>query len=325
LTLQWGILSTARINDKFIAGVAASRECTVLGVASRNSVRAEQYAAEHGVERGYGSYEALLQDPDIEAVYVSLPNSLHLEWSRRALQAGKHVLCEKPLSRRVQEVQEIFDLAEQEGRLLMEAFMYRHHPQTAQVVDLVRTGALGRLRLIRSSFSFNLLDQANVRLSSGLDGGALMDVGCYCVNASRLLGGEPQVVSAGQVTGGAGVDVAFTGWMRFADDVLAHFDAGFVFDDRHDLEVVGEDGSLFVPDPWHCRTPMIELRRGHASERIEPPPANSYGLEADNLAAAIRGRGSPLLGRADAVGQARTIEALYASAESGRLVQLAGD
>jgi D-xylose 1-dehydrogenase (NADP+, D-xylono-1,5-lactone-forming) len=325
LTLQWGILSTAGINDKFIAGVAASRECTVLGVASRNSARAEEYAAEHGIERAYGSYEALLKDPDIEAVYVSLPNSLHLEWSRRSLQAGKHVLCEKPLSRRMQEVQEIFDLAEQEGRLLMEAFMYRHHPQTVQVVDLVRTGALGRLRLIRSSFSFKLLDQANVRLSSGLDGGALMDVGCYCVNASRLLGGEPQFVSAGQVTAGGGVDVAFTGWMRFADDVLAHFDAGFVFDDRHDLEVVGEDGSLFVPDPWHCRTPMIELRRGHATERIEPPAANSYGLEADNLAAAIRGRGSPLLGRADAVGQARTIEALYASAESGRLVQLAGN
>ncbi len=316
MTVQWGLLSTARINDKFLAGVAQSPACNVLAVASRDGDRAAGYAREHGIERSYGSYEALLQDGDVDAVYVSLPNSLHLEWARRALQAGKHVLCEKPLSRRVAEVEAIFDVADQEGRLLMEAFMYRHNPQTARLVELVGSGAIGRLRLIRASFSFPLLDQTDVRLRSELAGGSLMDVGCYCVNASRLVAGEPVAAGGWQVTGGDGVDIAFVGSMRFTDDVLAHFDSGFVLAERHDLEVVGDEASLFVTDPWHCLTPGIELRHGRAVERIDVPAENSYRLEAENLAAAIRGEGQPLLGRADAVGQARAIEALYAGVDS---------
>jgi xylose dehydrogenase (NAD/NADP) len=322
MTVQWGVLSTARINDKFLAGVAGSTACDVLAVASRDHGRAQAYARDHGIERAYGSYEALLSDADVEAVYISLPNSLHLDWTRRALQAGKHVLCEKPLSRRSDEVDAIFDDAQRAERLLMEAFMYRHHPQTARLVDLVSSGRIGRLRLIRASFSFPLLDSGDVRLRRELQGGALMDVGSYCVNAARLLAGEPTAVHATQVTGGDGIDVAFVGSMRFDHEVLAHFDAGFVFANRHDLEIVGEQASLFVTDPWHCRRPGIELRTGQSTELIEIPGADSYRLEADNLAAAIRGQGSPLLGRADAVGQARTIEALYAAAACGRSVEL---
>jgi predicted dehydrogenase len=317
MTAQWGLLSTARINDKFIAGVAESRESAVLAVASRDGARATQYASERGIERAYDSYEALLADPDVDAVYISLPNSLHLEWTSRALEAGKHVLCEKPLSRREADVRAAFDLAERHDRLLMEAFMWRHHPQTARLVDLVTSGAIGRLRVIRAAFSFHFEDAADVRLSAGLDGGSLMDVGCYCVSAARLLAGEPELVSGTQVRGGDGVDVTFSGWMRFAGDVIAHFDSGLILDDRFDLEVVGEEASLFLPDPWHCLTPRIELRRAHATELIEVPAGNPYGLEADNLAAAIRGEGVPLLGRTDAEGQARAIEALYASADSG--------
>ena len=146
MTAQWGLISTARINDAFIAGVAQSRECAVLAVASRDHARARRYAAERGIERAYDSYQALLDDPDIDAVYISLPNSLHLEWTGRALRAGKHVLCEKPLSRRVSDVRAAFDLAERHDRLLMEAFMWRHHPQTARMVELVNSGAIGRLR-----------------------------------------------------------------------------------------------------------------------------------------------------------------------------------
>jgi predicted dehydrogenase len=317
MTAQWGLLSTARINDKFIAGVAESRESAVLAVASRDGARATQYASERGIERAYDSYEALLADPDVDAVYISLPNSLHLEWTSRALEAGKHVLCEKPLSRREADVRAAFDLAERHDRLLMEAFMWRHHPQTARLVDLVTSGAIGPLRVIRAAFSFHFEDAADVRLSAGLDGGSLMDVGCYCVSAARLLAGEPELVSGTQVRGGDGVDVTFSGWMRFAGDVIAHFDSGLILDDRFDLEVVGEEASLFLPDPWHCLTPRIELRRAHATELIEVPAGNPYGLEADNLAAAIRGEGVPLLGRTDAEGQARAIEALYASADSG--------
>jgi xylose dehydrogenase (NAD/NADP) len=323
MTAQWGLLSTADINDKFLAGVAQSRESSVLAVASRDPHRAEQYASERSIERAYGSYEALLADSEVEAVYISLPNALHLEWTHRALEAGKHVLCEKPLSRRAADVEAAFDAAQRQGRLLMEAFMYRHHPQTARLVELVRSGAIGRLRLIRAAFSFHAADPSDVRLQAGLDGGALMDVGCYCVSGARLLAGEPEVVSGVQVTGGDGVDVAFSGWMRFPGDVLAHFDSGLILDDRYELEVVGEAGSLYLPDPWHCLQPRIELRRNHAAEIIEVPAGNPYGLEADNLAAAIRGSAEPLLGRRDAVGQARTLEALYASADAGAPVSMA--
>jgi xylose dehydrogenase (NAD/NADP) len=316
MSVQWGVLSTARINAKFLAGVGESDECDVLAVASRDGDRAARYAQENGIERAYGSYGELLDDPDVEAVYISLPNALHLEWTQRALAAGKHVLCEKPLSRRVADVEAAFDAAESADRLLMEAFMWRHNPQTERLATLVQAGAIGRLRLVRAAFSFAIgaADDANVRLSAELDGGALMDVGCYCVSAARLLAGEPEAVSGHRVTGGDGVDVAFTASMRFGADVLAHFDAGIALAPRDELEVVGEEASLFLDDPWHCREPVIELRRDGTVERIELEAADSYRLEAENFSAAIRGRAQPRLGRADAIGQARVIEALYAAA-----------
>jgi xylose dehydrogenase (NAD/NADP) len=316
MTVQWGVLSTARINAKFLAGVAQSDECDVVAVASRDPERATQYAREHRIERAYGSYEQLLDDPDVEAVYISLPNSLHVDWTQRALQAGKHVLCEKPLSRRVADVEAAFDVAQSADRLLMEAFMWRHNPQTRRVVQLVQAGSIGRLRLIRAAFSFAIGadDAADVRLSAELEGGALMDVGCYCISAARLLAGEPRAVSGQQLIGGDGVDVAFAGAMRFGSDVLAHFDAGLELAPRDELEIVGDEASLFLDDPWHCREPVIELRRDGTTERIELEPADSYRLEAENLSAAIRGQAEPLLGRDDAVGQARVIEALYAEA-----------
>ncbi|MGI9184131.1 MAG: Gfo/Idh/MocA family protein [Solirubrobacteraceae bacterium] len=317
MTVHWGILSTARINDKFIVGCAQSDAVTVRAVASRDGERARSYADEHGIERAHDSYDALLADPEIDAVYISLPNSMHLEWTERALRAGKHVLCEKPLGRRADDVGTAFDLAEREGVLLMEAFMYRHNPQTERISELIRAGAIGRVRLIRAAFSFGLEDGSDVRLSTGLDGGALMDVGCYCVSAARALAGEPEHVTAQQVLGGDGVDVAFTGTLSFADQVLAHFDAGFVLANRDELEVVGDAGSLFLDDPWHCRTPVIEVRTEGGVDRIRLPRVDSYRREAENLSAAIRGEAHPLLGRADAVGQAAAIEALYAAAETG--------
>jgi predicted dehydrogenase len=320
--VRWGVLSTAHINGAFLEGVTQSATCEVVAVASREAGRAERYAHEHGIERAHGSYEALLEDDDVEAVYISLPNSMHLEWTSRALQAGKHVLCEKPLGRRAAGVRDVFDLADREGRLLMEAFMWRHHPQTARLAELVASGAIGRLALIRASFSFGLTDDANVRLSADLEGGALMDVGCYCVSAARLLAGEPLTAAGTQVMGGDGVDVVFVGSLRFAGDVVAHFDAGISLAARHDLEVVGDEASLYLADPWHARRPRIELRRDGGTETIETATADSYRLEAENLAAAIRGQALPLLGRDDALGQAQTIEALYAAADSDRVVPL---
>jgi predicted dehydrogenase len=312
--VTWGLLSTAHINRLLLAGARESNRVDVVGVASRELARAEEYARDHGIERAYGSYEDLLADPGIDAVYISLPNSLHVEWSIKALEAGKHVLCEKPLSRRADEVEHAFDVADRTGRFLMEAFMYRHNPQTAKLKELVDGGAIGRLQLIRAAFSFPLRDSVNVRLSAELDGGSLMDVGCYCVSGSRLLAGEPEQVYGEQVTGETGVDVLFAGAMRFPGGIVAQFDSGLYLPMRDELEAIGDRGSVFLDDPWHCREPVIVLRRDGREERIAVTPVDSYRLELENLSDAIRGEAEPLLGREDAVGQARAIEALYCSA-----------
>jgi len=320
--VRWGIVSTADINRKVIPGAKASPKVELVGVASRTQERAEQYAAWWEIPRAYGSYEALLEDPAIEAVYISLPNTLHVEWSVKALEAGKHVLCEKPLARSPDEAAAAFDAAERAGRLLSEAFMWRHHPQTARLGELVREGAIGELRLIRSAFSYALYDESNIRLRPELEGGALMDVGCYDVSGSRFLGGEPERVFAEAWYGPSGTDWVFTATMRFPGNVLATFDCGTALLDRDELEAIGSDGSLFLDDPWHCVEPVIELRREDGVERIEVERRDPYRLELENLSDAIRGTGELLLGRDDAVAQARVLEALHRSAATGQPVTL---
>jgi D-xylose 1-dehydrogenase (NADP+, D-xylono-1,5-lactone-forming) len=319
--VRWGILSTAHINRKVIPGAHASDLVDLVAVASRDQGRAEAYAREWGIERAYGSYDALLADPDVEAVYISLPNTLHVDWSIRALEAGKHVLCEKPLSRVPGEVAAAFDAAERAGRLLSEAFMFRHHPQTHRLVELVADGAIGKLRLVRSAFSYSLYDEENIRLRPDLDGGALMDVGCYDVSGSRLLAGEPDRLHAEAWYGPTGTDWVLTATMRFPGDVLALFDCGTALVDRDELEAVGSEGSLFLDDPWHCEQPVIELRRDEGVERIEIEPLDPYRLELENLSAAARGEGELLLGRDDALGQARALAALHESARTGQPVE----
>jgi predicted dehydrogenase len=320
--VTWGILSTADINRLVIPPARESDKVDLIAVASRDQRRADEYAREWGIERAYGSYEALLDDDDVEAVYISLPNNLHCEWSIRSVEAGKHVLCEKPMSRRVADVATAFDAAEQNGRLLMEAFMYRHNPQTRRFRQLVDEGAIGDLLLIRSCFSYSLDDPENIRLRTDVEGGALMDVGCYCVSGSRLLAGEPEQVYGQQFIGSSGTDRVFTATMRFPDDIVAQFDCGTSLPERDELEAIGSEGSLFLDDPWHCKRPVIELRRNGQTRRIEAEFADSYGLELENLSDAIRGDAEPLLGRGDAVGQARTIEALFRSAATGESVGL---
>jgi D-xylose 1-dehydrogenase (NADP+, D-xylono-1,5-lactone-forming) len=321
--VNWGILSTAHINRLFVTGAREAENVQIVAVASRSQARADEYARANEIPCAHGSYEALLEDPDVEAVYISLPNSMHIEWSIRALEAGKHVLCEKPLTRRPGEVEHAFDVADRHGRRFMEAFMWRHNPQTRRLTELIAEGAVGRVRMIRAVFGFVADDPRNVRLSRTLDGGALMDVGCYCVSAARLIAGEPERVGAEQALGGDGVDVAFAATMRHRDDILSHFDAGLALASRDLLEVVGDQATLRLEDPWHCRNPGIELiRRDRVTDRIEIEKTNSYGLEAENLSAAIRGEAEPLLGRADALGQARAIEALYRAAEDHSVVTL---
>jgi predicted dehydrogenase len=316
--MRLGIISTAHINRLVIPGAHASDKVELVAVASREQKRAEEYAQRWDIERAFGSYEALLEAPDVDAVYISLPNTLHVEWSIRALEAGKHVLCEKPLSRHPADVEEAFDTAERTGRLLTEAFMYRHNPQTARLVELVRDGAIGELRLVRSAFSYSLYDPQNIRLRTDVEGGSLMDVGCYCVSGSRLLAGEPESVFGQAYTGPSGTDWVFTGAMRFSDDVHALFDCGTCLPERDELEAIGTEGSLFLDDPWHCRTPVIEVRRDGGIERIELEPVDSYRLELENLADAISGDAPLLLGRDDALAQARALDLVHRSAETGQ-------
>ena len=321
--INWGLLSTARINDALLRGIAAVPEASALAVASRDAERAAAYAQAKGIERSYGGYEQLLADPDVQIVYISLPNAMHVEWARRALEAGKHVLCEKPLSRSPTEVEDLFELAHAQSLHLSEAFMYRHHPQTARLRELVDEGVIGELRLIRGSFSFNCLPD-DPRMLAAMDGGGLMDVGCYPVNVARYLAGEPQRVSAEQLLGSGGVDVVMAGVMRFADGVIAHFDSGLALPARRGVEVVGSHGVLRVANPWHPLPDGIELWRDGvaAAEVVSVPEADSYALEVADLCAAAAGEREPLLGREDAVGQARAIEALYASARRGETVTL---
>ena len=238
------------------------------------------------------------------------------------MEAGKHVLCEKPLSRHPEEVEAAFDAAERAGRLLMEAFMYRHNPQTKRVRELVDQGAIGEPRLVRSVFSYSLYDRENIRLRTDVEGGSLMDVGCYCVSGSRLVGGEPVSVYGQAWYGETGTDWVFAGSLRFPGDVLATFDCGTALPGRDELEIIGSEGSLFLDDPWHCNVPVIEHRHARGVDRFELEHVDSYRLELENLSDAIDGVAQPLLGRDDAMGQARALEALHRSAQTGQPVSL---
>jgi xylose dehydrogenase (NAD/NADP) len=320
--VKWGIISTADINRKVIPGAHVSPKVDLVAVASRDQARADAYATQWEIERAYGSYEALLADPEIEAVYISLPNTMHCEWSIKSLEAGKHVLCEKPMTRHTDELTAAFETAERTGLQLSEAFMYRHNPQTKKLKQLVADGAIGELRLVRSVFSYSLYDEDNIRLRTELEGGSLMDVGCYNVSGSRLLGGEAEHVFGEAWVGPSGTDWAFAGTIRFPANVIGTFHCGTALAEQDELEAIGSEGSLFLDDPWHCFSPGIELRRDGKVERIEVEREDSYRLELENLSDAIRGEGELLLGRDDAIGQARTLEALHASATSGTRVSL---
>ena len=310
--MRIGMLSTAAINAAIVGGARASGVAEVVAIASRDAARARAQADTLGVPDAHGSYEALLADDGVDAVYVSLPNSMHVEWAIRALEAGKHVLCEKPMSRHPHDVERAFDAAESAGRVLMEAFMWRYTPQARRLVELLPH--VGELRMVRAAFSFPERAPGNIRLSPELEGGALMDVGCYCLSAIRLLAGEPQALVGRQVLGGGGVDVLFAGALSMPGDVLAHFDCGMVTAPRDELEVVGSEATLFLDDPWHNRSPVIEIRDGDGTERIELEAVDPYACEIEELVAVAAGQRPPRYGRADAVAQARAIHQLYAAA-----------
>lgn len=318
--LRWGILSTASINEKMLAGAARCASADFVSVASRSQQRAGEYASRWNIETAHGSYEGLLADGSIDAVYISLPSGLHHEWTIRALRAGKHVLCEKPYSRWPAEVEEAFSLAQDLGLVLSEAFMFRYHPQIVRLAELVLDeGMIGDLRLVTSSFSWPTETVDDIRLDAALGGGGLLDVGVYCVSVARLLAGEPRSVTAQQVSDPTGVDGALVGTMEFAASAMSHFDCGIHLPDRSHLEVVGSLGTIDVSDPWHCADPELTLTlQGEAPRVVRVGRANSYQLELEEFGRAVRRQPNKLLGRVDAVGQARTVDALFRAAETGQ-------
>ena len=307
---SWGVLGAARINQSVLEGAVLAEGASLVAIASRDRDRAQAQAGTFGIGTVHGSYDELLADPEVEAVYIPLPNALHVQWSVRALEAGKHVLCEKPLARTEAEARRAFAAARAADRLLMEAFMWRHTPQTRRLGELLDGGAVGQLRTVKATFGFRLERDGDVRLSGELDGGALMDVGCYCVSAARLVAGEPVHVRAEQIVGGDGVDVRLVATMRFAGDVLGVIDCALDAPIGHRLTVTGEAGELVLEDPFHARNPGIL----HDGRLVEIPYVNPYALEIENFSAAIRGEAEPLLGGRDSVAQAAAIEALYRSA-----------
>jgi predicted dehydrogenase len=320
MTIRFGFLTTARINDALLDGVERTPLAEVVAVGSRDPARAEAYAREKGIARAHRSYEGVLADPEVDAVYIALPNALHVEWAIRALEAGKHVLCEKPMSQRAAEVARAFDAAEAADRVLMEAFMYRHQPQVKRLKALVEDGAIGELRLVRAQFSFTLTEPENVRWIADLGGGALLDVGTYCVSISRHVAGDPEVVYGTKVVAPGGADSRFAGILRFAGDVLGHFDCGFDLPRRHEVEVVGSEGLLTLSPAFGRDDGVLELHREDEVERIVVPATHRYALQVENFCRAVAGEEPPLLDRRESIGQAATLEALLASAESGEPV-----
>lgn len=322
--LHWGLLSTARINRALIPPLRASKRNQLVAVASRSQDSAEKYAREWKIPRAHRSYEALLADSEIDVIYNPLPNHLHAEWTIRAVEAGKHVLCEKPLALRVADVDAIQEAARKHGRIVMEGFMYRHHPQTLKVQELMKSGALGSLKLIRGSFSFVLSREGDVRLKPEMGGGSIWDIGCYPISYARMVVGEnPLEVVGWQVTGPTGIDETFVGQMRFADDILAQFDSSFVIPFHTFMEIVGSEGTLHVPHPFRPATgEKIFLRRGDKTETIKVPGQELYIGEVENMADAILLGHEPRVSLIDSRANVAVLSSFVESARTGKAVQL---
>jgi xylose dehydrogenase (NAD/NADP) len=318
--LRWGLLSTAHINEELIPPLRNSKRNQLAAVASRDMAKAQSYAREHGIPRAHGSYEALLKDPEIDVVYVSLPNHLHAEWSIKALRQGKHVLCEKPLALTVQQVDAMTQAATEAGRVLTEAFMYRHHPQTLRVQELVSDGAVGNLQLVKGAFTFTIRGAGDIRLLSETGGGSVWDVGCYPISYTRMLAAEEPTEAFGwQTLGDGGVDESFEGLLCFQSGLRAEFDSGFRSPGRAWMEVVGDDGVLSIPSPFKPGlSESITLLKGESAKEIRIGGEELYQGEVEDMADAILEGKVPRISLADSRGNVATIVALLQSAERGR-------
>jgi predicted dehydrogenase len=327
--VRWGILGPGRISVAFLTGLAGSAEQAAVAVGSRSAQRAKPVAQRFGLPRWYGSYAELVADPELDAVYIGLPNSLHAEWTVAAARAGKHVLCEKPLGRSRTEAESLFRAAEEHGVRLMEAFMYRFHPRTLALGELLADGAIGEVRLIRASFGFTVQDDSDVRLSPELAGGALMDVGCYCVNLARLaVGSPPARVSAVARWAPAGVDETLAGTLDYSTGAVAQIACSLASSHHHRADIVGTDGVIELPaafTPLRDRPAELVLRRGARggeNEVLRFDPVDQYRLEAEGFARLVAAgpgnHGLPEMRPDESLDNAATIDALLRSARLGQ-------
>ena len=326
-TLRWGILGTGNIARQFAAGMSSSRRGAVIAVGSRLPSNAEAFTRRYGIE-SYHDYAGLLANPNVDAVYLSLPNSLHHEWTIRALASGKHVLCEKPFSLSRAEGQEMYDVARKQGRVLIEAFMYRSHPYVRAAAEQIRSGAIGTIQHIRTSFCYRTTKiSGNVRFDRSLGGGALMDVGCYCINFSRhFAGAEPVAIQAAAKLHESGVDCLASAMMQFPNGILASFTCGTGVQADNTATISGDEGYIEVPVPWK----PVKGKGGFVIARSTPPrqdqpnsaapPAppretftcdadqDLYAMEADDFAATVLDGAPPVVTREDTIGNMRVLD-----------------
>ena len=322
--VRWGVLSTAKIGiDKVIPATAAAERCEVVAIASRDLGRARAAASELGIPRAFGSYEDLLADPDVDAVYNPLPNHLHAEWTIAAARAGKHVLCEKPLATTSADAERMIQACEAEGVLLMEAFMYRLHPTWEAVTSLVASGRIGELKTVQSWFSYFNDDPGDIRNLVETGGGALYDIGCYCVNLSRMLfGAEPERVGGSVLRDPVmGIDVLTSGILDFGD-VVATFTCSTRAEPDQRVHIYGTEGRISLEIPFNIppdRPTRVSLTAGGdppvrpETEVFTFDPANEYTIQAERFAAAVLDGGRVPIPPSDAVGNLRVIEELFRS------------
>ena len=309
-TLRWGILGTGMIAGKFAADLKATTQGELAATGSRNQSSADGFAAEHG-GKGVAGYDSLVNDPEVDAVYNSLPNGLHAEWSIKAMEAGKHVLCEKPMARNTAEVEEMFRVSEQTGQILVEAFMYRSHPAIQKLIDTVRGGLLGQVKLIRSNFSFTReVMESDARYQVEQAGGGLMDVGCYCVNFARaVMGSEPTETACFAHIHEKGVDDYAAGLLRFGEKTLMTFTCGMTVHNDWTTYISGDDGEIEIQAPWFCDG-TFKVTRKEKTELIEAKTDKPmYALEAEAFAAAAAGE-TPWITKEDTLGNMKVLDQL---------------
>jgi len=329
--IRWGILSTANINDALIDPIRRAGRSELVGVASRSRAKVQAYAQEKGIPKAYDSYEALLADPDIDAIYNPLPNTLHCEWTVKAAEAGKHVLCEKPITPTLAELDEVEVAAKANNVTIFEAFMYLHHPQTLKVKEMIMSGKLGDLQLINSWFGYYLPkeDSDNIRLSPDLAGGCMWDVGVYPNSLAVVMAhaGAPVEVWASQLNGETGVDVSMVAQLKFSNGIMAQISSGFRSAFREGVHITGSEGRVWFGEPWKPHlsgqgTQLTFVSKSGQEETIHIPHSDPYQHEVEAMEACVLDDAAPVVPLSLSREFLRSALAIYQSADTGQPVKL---